>query len=252
MVDDINLSKVLFPANTRHFFEGVSTDIAAGDAMFGGNHDHYFSVGASALSNILVALEVTEQAPDRILDFGCGAGRVTRWLRSAFPAAAIEGCDIREADIQFVADAFGARTWISGTDVGILKAPTSYDLIWVGSVFTHLSMDVAIQLFDKLTSWLNPEGVLVFTSHGRKVSTLGEISGFYGVREHWSNVLNDYDKLRYGYADYATTPGYGISVTQLSWWADLIAARNNLRLVSLTEYAWDNHQDVIGVQARSQ
>jgi hypothetical protein len=82
------------PAAARRFAGGLNYDIAPGDAMFGGNYDHYFGVGASALSNILHALAVTDTTPARILDFGGGADRVTRWLRSAFPSAEIEGCAI--------------------------------------------------------------------------------------------------------------------------------------------------------------
>jgi SAM-dependent methyltransferase len=248
VTNEFRIQPTRIPTAARPFAGSLNYDIAPGDAMFFGNHDHYFGVGASALSNILHALAVTDTTPARILDFGCGAGRVTRWLRSAFPSAAIEGCDIREADLQFVAGKFDVRTWVSGTDVNLLEPPSSYDLIWVGSVFTHLPMRVSVELFDKLASWLNPAGVLVFTSHGRHVSALGEQSNFYGIPDDWSRVLNKYRNLKYGYADYAETPGYGISLTQLSWWAELVWSRSNLRLVTMSERAWDDHHDVIAVQ----
>jgi SAM-dependent methyltransferase len=242
VTNEFRIQPMRIAAAARRFADNLNYDIAPGDAMFGGNHDHYFGVGASALSNILHALAVTDTTPARILDFGCGAGRVTRWLRSAFPSAAIEGCDIREADLQFVAGEFDVRTWVSGTDVSLLKPPSSYDLIWVGSVFTHLPMRVSVELFDKLASWLNPAGVLVFTSHGRHVSALGEQSNFYGIPDDWSRVLSEYRNRKYGYADYAQTPGYGISVTQLSWWAELVSSRSNLRLITMYERGWDDHQ----------
>jgi SAM-dependent methyltransferase len=216
--------------------------------MYAGNPDHYFSVGSSALANIKNAVAVAEIDPHCVLDFGCGAGRVTRWIAAAFPNAKIEACDIRQADLKFVAETFGARTWVSGTEVAELKPPSSYDLIWVGSVFTHLSKDNSLALFDKLLSWLNPGGVLVFTSHGRHAASIGPQSGFYGIAEQWKRVKSDFERSEFGYADYADTPGYGISLTQLYWWAGLIMSRPNMRLISMAERAWDGHQDVIAVQ----
>jgi SAM-dependent methyltransferase len=256
MLTDVpSMNELAFPRTSlalaaRPFFDGVNKTISAGDAMYGGNQAHYFSVGASALSSILHAIGVTESNPSRILDFGCGAGRVTRWLHAAFPGAAIEGCDIRKTDVEFVTKTFGARTWISGSDVAKLDPPSTYDLIWVGSVFTHLSKEVSTRLLDKLVSWLNPSGVLIFTSHGRYAASIGP--GSYGIDHQWRRVKEDFDRSQFGYADYSTTPGYGISLTTLSWWASLITSRANLRLVSMTERGWDNHQDVISVQLLSE
>jgi SAM-dependent methyltransferase len=230
----------------------VDRTISTSDAMYLGNSGHYFEVGSSALENILRAVAITETKPARILDFGCGSGRVTRWIAAAFPESKIEGCDLAEADIKFVAATFGARTWQSGTTVAELDAPSTYDLIWVGSVFTHLSEEVSSQLFDKLSSWLNPNGVLVLTSHGRYAAGAGPSMGFYGVnKDQWERVCNEFANSEFGYADYAHSPGYGISITPLSWWTDLIAARPNVRLVSMTEHTWDSHQDVIAVQRRN-
>jgi SAM-dependent methyltransferase len=226
----------------------VDRTLSPSDAMFQGNTEHYFSVGLSAITNILNNVRIAETKPDSILDFGCGAGRVTRWIAAAFPNASIEGCDIRKTDIEFVADTFGARTWQSGTDVAKLNPPSSYDLIWVGSVFTHLSMRDSVALFDRLFSWLNPGGVLVFTSHGRHAVTRGPSSGFYGIPDRWQRVEADFEKSQYGYADYADTPGYGISLVKMQWWAGLITSRPAARLILMTEQAWDGHQDVIGVQ----
>lgn len=227
----------------------VDQTLSPSDAMYGGNQAHYFNVGSSALTSILHAVSIAETKPMSILDFGCGAGRVTRWIVAAFPQAKVEGCDIREADIKFVAETFGARTWQSGIDVANLNPPSTYDLIWVGSVFTHLSEEVSVQLFDKLTSWLNPKGILVVTSHGRHAASRGTEAGFYGIPTQWSKVLKDYREFEYGYADYPDMAGYGISLIQLYWWTKLTTSRPSVRLLSMTEQAWDGHQDVIAVQS---
>ena len=62
-------------------------DIADKDTMFGGNRQHYFGVGRSAIMSILSAMTLRtaylggEQLPQTILDFGAGYGRVARYLR---------------------------------------------------------------------------------------------------------------------------------------------------------------------------
>jgi trans-aconitate methyltransferase len=89
----------------------------------------------------------------KILDFGCGAGRVTRWLCAAFPEAEISVTDLRETDLEFCAKNFRVTPWLSGTEIDALQAPDRYDLIWVGSVLTHLSAAKSLNLLNKLIGW---------------------------------------------------------------------------------------------------
>ena len=106
--------------------------------MYHDNLHHYFSFGASALNCVLYSLGLSGiEKPNRILDFGCGTGRVTRWLRAAFPEAILHACDIREEDLEFVRRSYRATTWVSGIDIDALEVLSLYDIIWVGSVFTR-------------------------------------------------------------------------------------------------------------------
>jgi SAM-dependent methyltransferase len=228
----------------------ISRALSPIDAMYEGNPDHYFGAGKSALTNIKHAVSIANINPQRILDFGCGAGRVTRWIAAEFPQAKIEGCDIRPEDIEFVGATFEVQTWRSEIEIEKLNPPSTYDLIWVGSVFTHLSDDVSAKLFEKMVSWLNPRGVMVLSSHGRYAAGSGHERGFYGIKEQWGLVRREFENSRFGYADYPETPGYGISLAPLAWWANLIASRSNVRLILMTEQAWDDHHDVIAVQRR--
>jgi SAM-dependent methyltransferase len=245
IIYDLNLPEIL-----QSCFAYLNTDISANDAMHDGNRCHYFSCGASALTCILHSLGLSKiEKPNKILDFGCGAGRVTRWLRAAFPEVIIHACDIREQDLDFVKQSCGATTFVSGVDIDALESIGYYDVIWVGSVFTHLSPEVSTKLFDKLMKWLNPKGVLVFSVHGRFVlQRVNAGDNIYGLGKNWGKLLKGYKKNGYGYADYPFTEGYGISLSRSTWWIDLIENRNHVRLVSLSEQAWDNHHDVIAVQ----
>jgi len=239
------------PSSTRPYLERLNLTLSANDAMYAGNDRHYLSCGASALEVILLSLRLSgAPEPGTILDFGAGAGRVTRWLRAAFPHAQIDACDLRSSDMDFCASTFGASTWISGIDLDSLRAPQSYSLIWLGSVATHLTADTTKHLIRKMISWCSPGGLVVMSFHGRHAlnrQNSGEY--FYIDVERWTVIQRDYEKHGFGYSDYEGQAGYGISVAKLSWIAAVIEELRTGRLICLSERAWDGHHDVLAVQA---
>jgi SAM-dependent methyltransferase len=242
------------PEIVQQFTQSLNREILPSDGMFQNDRRHYFSCGASALACILHAIGMSGiTKPNSVLDFGCGAGRVTRWLCAAFPEALIQACDVREDDLVFVKQSLGVSTWVSGIDIAALKPPIPYDVIWVGSVFTHLSAKTSSNLFTKLMGWLNPNGVLIFSVHGRYVlHRANSGDNIYGLGKLWETLVQDYVRNAYGYADYPQEyglgPGYGISVSKSTWWINLVERCGNMRLACLTERAWDHHHDVIAVQ----
>jgi SAM-dependent methyltransferase len=238
------------PQFIEPFLHRLNLDLAPDDGMYAGNDHHYLSCGASALAVILSSLRLAgTQSPTSILDFGAGAGRVTRWLRAAFPDASIDVCDLRMSDIEFCARAFEANCWISGIDIASLKAPRTYDLIWLGSVATHLSAGKTRELIEKMISWCSPDGLVVMSFHGRYAlirQNTGEFT--YIDAERWMLIQRGYAAHGYGYSDYAGQVGYGISVAKPSWMAATIEERPNIKLVCISERAWDGHHDVIAMQ----
>jgi SAM-dependent methyltransferase len=91
-----------------------------------------------------------------------------RWLRVAYPEAAIVGTDVYSPGVEFCAGTFGSTPIVSGADFdNVPTCPTS-DLIWVGSVFTHLTESGSRKLLNNVSDWLSPEGLVVFSVHGRE------------------------------------------------------------------------------------
>lgn len=95
---------------------------------------HYLKVGLSAIECIQTALlRCTAQPPTRILDFPSGYGRVTRFLRAAFPEASLHCLELESTALSFCKREFNATPWLSKRDFSALNLDQSYDLIWCGS-----------------------------------------------------------------------------------------------------------------------
>ncbi|MFJ4101455.1 class I SAM-dependent methyltransferase [Amycolatopsis japonica] len=227
---------------------GVSTTIAEDDSMFAGNNtEHYMSVSRDALRAVLAALQVTGRpVPKRVLDFGCGYGRVMRSLRAAFPAAELIGCDMDQAALAGCAEAFGVRAVIGAPDVDDIEQVTEVDLLWCGSVLTHLDAPNWGPLLRYFSRALAPGGVAVVTTHGRRVAMRAEAGKDYGLDARATDrVLAAYKACGFGYNDYAGNDGYGISLSSPGWAVQRALEAPGLRLAGYDEAAWDRHQDVM-------
>jgi len=231
-------------------FEQVPLDetISPNDAMFTGQPAHYFRVARSAMAGIRAARALQPpRKPQRILDFACGHGRVMRALRAYFPAAEIIGCDIDEDGIEFCRRTFGSRAVLGNTTFEDLPIDPEIDLIWVGSLLTHLPEEDTRRLMRFLLSRLSERGILVVSSHGRRVVENLRAGQPYGIApEEAEALVRAYEASSYGYADYPWQPGYGISVIPPGWYFDWCRS-HDARLVLYSERAWDNHHDIIAV-----
>lgn len=228
----------------------IIADISPDDGMYvAGDEGHYFRVGQSALDGIGVSLQAARlpvEGVGRILDLPCGHGRVMRYLRAAFPDAEIVACDLLRGGVDFCASAFGAVPVYSAEDPsGIDLGPGGFDLIWVGSLFTHLDSGRWADFLRCFRRCLRPGGVLVFSAHGREAYS-GAVRGKnYGL-PFWrvDEMRYSYERTGFGYGDYPDSDSYGVSLSSPAWVFRQIAAVGEMRLVHLSEKAWDNHQDI--------
>ena len=226
--------------------------IMPGDHMYAeANPGHYFSVGASAMQCIASAAIAAGHPGDftKVLDFACGSGRVTRWLRAAFPAARVVASDLRADSLDWIAANLGAEPWLSAKDIGSLQPPCRFDLIWCGSLVTHLSEDATRGVLSAFARWLAPNGIAVVSTHGRRtVENQRNRPGRYLPEELFAPVGSAYAAQGYGYADYPGRADIGFSVCSPAWIAQALMGIDGVRLVALTETAWDNHHDIVAFQ----
>jgi len=245
---DMGAARPHLRSSLQPYTERVDLRVIQDDGMET-NDAHYLSVGASALDAILSAVGLGGRAdPVRILDFGSGAGRVTRWLRAAYPTAQLCCCDLRPQDVEFCREVFGAETWVSGTDVEAINFHGSYDLIWMGSVLTHLDERTSRRLVDKAIEALNFGGLYVGTVIGRAARVIQDANPIFLEGAGWPTVKRGYDETGYGYVDYAGQQGYGLSLSSPAWVTSIASRHPGRRLVMLSERAWDRVQDVFAIQ----
>lgn len=224
-------------------FPNMTTELAEADGMYDGRDGHYVSVGLSALRAIEDALG-DAPAPRRILDLPCGHGRVTRVLRARFPEAAITVCDLDRDGVDFAASRFGARGVYSVEDFRALDLGEAYDLIWVGSLVTHLAEPQTRRFLDCMARHMAPRATLVFSSHGAHVEARLRSWGYGLAPEAVAGLLDDHARTGYGYRDYQGGTGYGVSLISRQWLAGILS-EGPLRLHRYSEAAWDGHQDVL-------
>jgi SAM-dependent methyltransferase len=222
---------------------GLVTELSSGDTMFDGREEHYIQVGLSALNAVEAALLGVPE-PRTILDLPCGFGRVTRVLRARYPGAAITVCDIDRAAVDFAAATFGARGAYSTPDFRDLQFEGPFDLIWVGSLLTHLPEHRTRQFLDFATRHMGPNSRLVVTSHGEHVVRQLR-SWTYGLSDIAAcGLIGQYLVEGYGYRGYDGGPDYGISLVARGWY-EMLLTGSPLRLQSFNNRGWDRHQDVL-------
>lgn len=224
-------------------FPDLITTISPEDNMFEGDAAHYLRVGLSAMDVIEAAL-LDAPDPRTMLDLPSGFGRVTRFLRARWPEAAITVCDLDRRAVDFAARTFRARGVYSTPDFRDLKLRGTFDLIWVGSLLTHLPEHQTRRFLDFAVRHMGPESRLIVTSHGDYAVT-GLRSHTYGLGEAAARGLVAQGLAEgYGYRGYDGGAEYGISLIARAWWEALLAG-SPLRLQAYHERGWDRHQDVL-------
>jgi SAM-dependent methyltransferase len=222
--------------------------LASNDTMHvKGESRHYLGVGLSAMRCINRIVQHTRTDVGNILDLPCGHGRVLRFLRSTFANAQITACEIDPDGARFCEQTFAATGIISTHELTKLTFHNKFDLIWCGSLVTHLERKHAIDLLHCFYRHLAPNGVCLFTSHGQTSREWLE-SGeeHYGLcSDKKRKLLTELAKTGYGYADYSV-PGYGISVVSFDCMTKIASGVGDWCLVAFLQRGWDDHQDVYG------
>jgi SAM-dependent methyltransferase len=194
--------------------------------------------GAQTVADIDAALRSVGKSLADIktfLDFGCGCGRLLLALQDRGPAMSITGCDVDERGIRWCQQHLGRPVCVVNSEMP--PSPferESFDLVWCGSVFTHLDEERQDLWLAEMKRILKPRGLLLASVHGphcwgprlpswtiRRLKRNGMIFTRTGadagihpswyqvawhtedyVREHWAAVFEIRGYLPRGFNDY--------------------------------------------------
>jgi SAM-dependent methyltransferase len=173
----------------------------------------------------------------RILDFGCGCGRVARYT-SQVPGVALSGCDIDTDNAGWCADHLSGAFLGSKIDPPTPFPDNSFDLIYGVSVFTHLREPFQDAWLAELERLAAPGAWVLMTIHGRtaldyagvpppdyeelerRISAQGlyvsgtntQIDGYAQHKGEYVNVFHDLTYVRNRWSEYfeiiTILPGY--------------------------------------------
>lgn len=222
-------------------------ELAPDDQMYDGDLAQYWDVAYSALRFINLALLAANQpAPRTILDFPCGHGRVLRVLQAAFPQARLTAGDLNRHAVDFCARTFGATPVYAHESPEQIQLTQKFDLIFCGSLLTHLKAERWPGFLSFFRTLLEPNGILVFTTHGEmSINWITNGKETYGLKpEQLTQLLTDYRNTGFGYQDYPVMSAYGISISAVPWVLAATGKLPDLHLVSCLPQAWLNYQDV--------
>ncbi len=222
----------------------VVAEISPRDTMYEGDLAHYHSVGRSGLRCLATSLQLLGTSEiSSLLDFGCGYGRVLRYLHAAFPAARLGASDVDREAVDFCARTFGAVPFYGASNPNRIDTGERFDVVWCGSVLTHVdapAWDALLRLFAKV---LTPGGTVVFTTLGPNIAGLfraGRID--YGVPT--AGLLEGFDLEEFAFEPYRGMSDYGIAVAGLPWVRRLVRSIPSLELRAYLDARWDDAQDI--------
>jgi SAM-dependent methyltransferase len=237
--------------NPLYDFSALPVDrtLAPRDGMVAaGLSGQYFDLGRRALELIHFSSVLCDKPhyPD-ILDLPCGHGRVLRWLRAHYGYAKITACDLDRDGVDFCAKQFGALPVYSEPDLRQLPFAAQFDLIWVGSLVTHLSRDRWLATLDCLVKWTRECGVIVFSTQGRSYTSL-LAAGRRNVTENIdkSALLEEFSRTGFAYQKYFEKEhgDYGVAVTSPAWLMQVLQRYPDIILRAYLEEAW-GMQDIV-------
>lgn len=182
----------------------------------------------------------------RILDLPCGHGRVTRHLRAGFPQAQLFCCDIDRAGADFCAVEFNGSAIHSQPDLTAVKIPDRLDLIWIGSLFTHLDQQRTSAWLSYLIDHLRPHGILVATFHGLFLPDM--VLRAPSLDGASLQVINEgFMAAGWGYDTYTGSPDYGFSRSHPAAVMRMATDIPETRVIAYVERGWSYNHDVLAI-----
>lgn len=208
-----------------------------------GNNSSEYLYGKEQVTKMLDILKQSEfdlSKKMNMLDFGCGAGRMIRWLKPFADKCEIWGTDISAEHInwanQYLRPPFNFAT--TTTNPHLPFEDRYFDVIYAGSVFTHID-DLAEAWLLEMRRILKPDGRLYFTIQDKhSIEMLNTIPVYKSI---WlSGYLNSNEVYLSKTDDFNVFVGGRGPISQVFYDIDFFcdSLKTIFRLLSVTQEAY--------------
>jgi SAM-dependent methyltransferase len=176
----------------------------------------FVRAGERAKGRLEAALDSCDLPLDsftRILDFGCGCGRVLRWLEPIAEGREIHGTDVDRKAVEWCAANIPfARFRVNGPLPPLPYGDGAFDLVYSISVLTHLDEERQVRWLEELRRVTAPGGIVVVTVMGDGILPELREDERHAVRERgmvfirtgrWRGMFPDWYQVTVHRPDYA-------------------------------------------------
>jgi SAM-dependent methyltransferase len=238
-------------------FEGINGRIHFNDFMLEDDSPKGVEAYRTRALNVIRLIDRSLEAAGRMdadvrswLDFGCGYGRVVRFLVQRVDPQRVYASDVIEEAVDFCASEFGVNPRHSTATLDELDFGR-FDFLYAISVLTHLDEENETAMMRFVHRSLEPGGIALFTTHGQwSLDNLG----FYG--EIYEDLRDDLSRRVHergvAFVPYHHYPGdrYGMTWHSAQYVQSQMAELHgdSMRLLFFEPHGLDHHQDVFVYQ----
>lgn len=200
--------------------------------------EEYSRIGAEcALAFNAAVAEARKEPVRRLLDWGCGPGRVMAQVDLS--ETELYGCDIDPEAISWAQDNVPGCTFAVCQESPPLPYNSEYfDVVTACSVMTHLSRMTQRYWLSEISRVLTPGGLFVASVHGASLAERFRVDegtlGAYGILDHYLDAAMN------GIA----TPGYYRATIQTEDYTRTAWA-GRFKVVTYQEHGVAGHQDLV-------
>ncbi|OGT44095.1 MAG: hypothetical protein A3F13_01190 [Gammaproteobacteria bacterium RIFCSPHIGHO2_12_FULL_40_19] len=133
-------------------------DILTSQLEFFDSDNAYFSE-----YKVLVLKKLLTAEPNTILDFGCGVGRSTEFLKKHFSSSTIYGCDLSEKSLIQARERVPTALFL--TPDQIEKSAMTFDVIFIACVFHHIPLADRVSVMKSIVDVCSNSGKIIIFEH---------------------------------------------------------------------------------------